>query len=538
MAEWSDWADGNDLAQLSRGTSPLASMGYDADELRADPAKRAEAMDKVASPLDQRTPTRPGVTGRMELAQNTPPPDPRTAVPSDEPPNPTLRARPTPASGAGAAMSQVASAAIPDTLSAPSAKTPASPASPAGPDWQGLAERSAQGALNTADEARHMFESAPNAPDTTSLDTHIEADKIPTNPREKDPVTGKPLYEPTGWQRFGRGVKSAAIGLMTGGLPGLTVGALDPGEIHGGTAYGAPNKDFREDEARRQGTLAVDEQRKSDVVDRFKRLNDQITGRAKDITTTEPGYKDAGTIAIDAQKQQTDAAKEARETKENSPQGKADEKVAVSQGEFDQRNKEADRIFGGPGRGGMQRSLYLANGKLPDPRNATAEEIAKGEAMNVFRRQNGRPPQTMDEINEINAAASGRMHDTGSEDTAVSSIVADSTGKKNEFLGQWQRQQDGSYLRVGARPFSTDKNDKMSANEFNAKVDQFRLDANKELQKHGAQIDATGQVVRRDAAAGHADTSPPPGATHVYKDKQGNIKGWAVNGQYVAAGAR
>lgn len=495
MAEWSDWADGNDLAQLSRGTNPLASMGYDTDELRLDPSKRAEAMERIGSPLDQRQ-SNPGLLGRQQIAQNTPPPDPRMAVPADEPPNPQLRVRPSPASGAGAAMSQVASA-LPDTLAQKPVQTPASPAAPS---WQqDLARRSGEGALGVADEARKLYESEPNPPDTTALDTRIETESLPTNPRETDPVTGKPLYQPSGWQRFGRGLKSAAIGLVTGGIPGAVVGALDPGQIRGGTAYGAPNKEYEEDEQLRQGTLAQDQQRRTDLMNRFKTLTDEMSGRAKNLTATEPGYKDAGTIATDAQKQATDAAKEAREAQENSPEGKALEKATVSQAEFDQRNKEADRIFG-PGRGGTQRSLYLANGKLPDPRQATAEEIARAQAMNVFRRQNGRMPMTLDEINQVNASAAGRLHEAGSDDDAVGTIVADATGKKNEFLGQWVRQPDGNYLRSGAQKFSQNKDDHMSANEFNAKVDQFRLDANKELEKHGATIDATGQVQRRSAA--------------------------------------
>lgn len=500
MAEWTDWADGNDLANLSRGTSPLASRGYDTDELRVDPTKRDEAMKAIASPMAP-PPNRAAILGRQQIAQNTLPPNPaqdqRTAVPEGEPPNPTLSLRPNPVRGAGAAMADVAgtAASLPETLSAPSTTTPASPAKPTGVDWQGLAQRSAEGSLGTADESRQLYESAPQAPNTSAIDTRIETESVPTNPRDVDPVTGKPLYKPSAWNRIERGI--AAFG--AGGLPAV----LDPARA-GATPYGAPNKDYQEDEATRQGQLAADQQRKTDAMNRFKTLTDQVTGRAKNIESVQPGYKDAGTIANDAQKQQTDTAKEAREAQENSPEGKAAAKTAISQAEFDQLNRQADRIFGS-GRGGMQRSLYLANnGKIPDPRQASAEEIARGQAMNVFRRQNGRGPQTMDEINQVNSAAAGRLRGSegNDDDTAVGAIIADQTGKKNEFVSQFVRQPDGSYLRKGVtNPFNAGKDDKLSGEEFNAKVDQFRLDANKQLEKHGAQMDATGQIVHRGPGA-------------------------------------
>ena len=41
--DWTDWADGSDLAGLCRSTAHLSAMGYDPDELRANPASRAEA---------------------------------------------------------------------------------------------------------------------------------------------------------------------------------------------------------------------------------------------------------------------------------------------------------------------------------------------------------------------------------------------------------------------------------------------------------------------------------------------------------------
>lgn len=393
MAEWSDWADGNDLAQLSRGTSPLASMGYDADELRADPAKRAEAMDKVASPLDQRTPTRPGVTGRMELAQAARP----ATLSNGEPADPVLKTRQPPAAQIPVTTTAQApppqAQTIPDTLSgASAAPTPASPAA-SSPDWEGISKKAAEGALSLANESRNLYESAPDQPDTTALDTKIESETTPTNRLQKDPVTGKPMYEPTGMQRFGRGLKSAAIGLVTGGLPGALVGALEPGQIRGGTSYDAPNKAYQEDEAARQGNLAADTQSRTDILNRFKSLTDNINNRAKNLTTVEPGYKDAGSIATDAEKE--GAAKLTAQTnadtrRDQSPQGQIDSMQRTEA----EREREADRIFG-PGKGGKMRTAFLAgwkpnelekpdsgpggdSGALPGSPTASGEDFLKG----------------------------------------------------------------------------------------------------------------------------------------------------------------
>lgn len=513
MAEWTDWADGNDLAKLSRGTDPLASMGYDPDELRIDASKRADAMGRV---------------GGTMVAQNQAPPNPakqvedsRTAVPDGEPPNPTLKQRPT-AQPQAQQRPAAPQQPVPDTVGSPTspAVAPSGNGAPQGsPDWQGMAGHAVQGQLDIADEARRVYASQPEAPDTTGIDTRIEAESIPTNPRDVDPVTGKPLYKPSFKDRLERGV--AAFG--KGGIPGV----LNPGAA-GATPYGAPNKDFQEDEQLRQGMLANDQQKKTDTLARFKALTDAATGRAKNLQTVGKDYGEAATSANTAQERATQIKTEQRQQDDNSPEHKA----AISDAEYNQRVKQADRS----GLRGNLRSIYLLNGKVPDPHQPTAEEIARGQAIEVFRRQNGRPPATLDEINQVNAAASGRLKEGTTDDSAVSAIVADATGKKNEFLANWERQKDGSYLRRGARPFSTDKADKMTGEAYNAKVDQFRLDANKELDKHGASIDATGTVQKRTAApnpAAPSPDSPPPGATHVYKDKHGKVKGYAVNGQFV-----
>jgi hypothetical protein len=376
-------------------------------------------------------------------------------------------------------------------------------------------------------------------PDTAALEAQRAKDAAPTPYR--DPNTGAILdsaqqYKPSGWQRFGRGLESAAIGLVTGGIPGAVVGALRPDEIRGGTAYGAPNAAYRATEAARQGRLGSEDQQIDEAQKNFKAITDARKTAASEARQGVTAYNDvakgagelenAGTNKTKAATEQEKADTDAQTRKDNSPEGVA----ALSEAQFGERGKEADRL----GLRGGQRSLYLANGKLPDPRQATSEEVARAEALRTFRTQNGREPQNMDEINQVNAAASGRLHDATDDPTGP--IVAAATGKKDEFVNQWDRQLDGSYLKRGANRYQLRSGDKISGQEFNARVEQFRLDANKELVKHGAQIDATGNVTRGNQNKPQAP-APPPGATHAYKDAQNNVQGWAVNGRFVAARA-
>lgn len=561
--EWTDWADGNDLAGMSRSSDVLGGMGYDPDEVRASPNLRAEVMDKVSNPYapEQQpqqearnarppdpAPQRQRQAAAPQPSQQAPPPsmaeaarggdttagaadaganaDPRMAVPAGEPPRPVLRTRPNMVTEAERAMAGGARL-IPDTLAqaaagpAPAA-TQAAPGSPnpAAPAWQQTDARQAvEGELNAANTVRDLYNGDPNPPDTTALDTRIEAESIPTNPRATDPVTGKPLYKTGFWGEVGRALNDARLGAA-----GLSK------QI---TPYGAPNRAYAEDEQHRQDLLLNDQTKKANLLARFKTLTDAQNARAQHLQSVAPVYEHAATGATAAQNAQTDAEKAAAAAQANSPAGK----TAVTQAQFDQRDKEADRIFG-PKKGGEMRTLYLANGKIPDPRQPTGEEIARSQALRVFKQQYHRDPQTLDEINQINMAAAGRTGE-GGDDDKIGSVVAAATGKKNEFLAQYDRQPDGSYLKKGANRFSKAKGDRLTGPEFDAQVEQYRLGANRDLAGMGAEIDAQGNVRRRGQqprgapTAQAAPVAAPEGASAEVYDPNGNLAGHMVNGQVV-----
>jgi hypothetical protein len=508
------WADSEDLARASQGTvSPLADAGYDPDELAANPAMRAQVMQQFS--------------GQQSIGGVAPP---RSA-------RPAAQASPQDASQGGDAAvapqlptpSGISSASVSPSGSSGGNTTTQPQAPPATAGSLGLEalKRSMALGQQSTDIASQVANDP--GPDLTALEADRTAHAMPTPYR--DPQTGKVLdsaeqYKPGVGTRILRGIDA----VRKGGV----LAAFDPGSV-GATPYGAPNQAYQTAEGVRQATLSSDDQQLKERMDAFK---DRTAARSKagtDLRAGATSYNDAAKNAAELQNadtRQTEADQKAKDAKDNSPEGAA----ALSQAQFDQRGKQADALH----LRGANRDLYMANGKIPDPRQATSEEVARSQALQVFRQKNGRGPATMDELNEVNAAASGRLKGEGQDDP-VGPIVADSTGKKQEFINNYARQADGTYLRNGADKFSVTQGDKLTGAQYNQMVDQFRLDANTKLARHGAQIDATGQVQRRGPATPTPVTpasGPPPGATHVYKDAKGNVAGYAVDGKYVAVGAQ
>ena len=545
--DWTDWADGSDLSGMSRAGDVLGSMGYSRDDVVGNPAKQAEVMDKVRSPYAaMQGPSRDERAAQAQsaqMAQNTPPqkptservggpasqpdaPDPHFAVPGGEPSNPTLQQR------------APAQASVPDTVGAaampaasPAAPNPAAPAASGSAPWTGYQQRAIESELGIADANRDAYQSMQAAPDTKNIDATIETESIPTDPRETNPMTGKRLYKEGFWGELGRAGQAFARG--------GTSGVVNPASV-GVTPYGAPNSDYTYAEQQRQGKLAQDQQRKTDLINQFKTASDAIEKRAQGRQTAAPDYEHVGTMATAAENAQTEqqkAATEQEKADQASPAGKA----ALDEAEFKQYSDEANRLK----LTGMMRSVFIGNrGKMPDPRQATAEEISRAQALKTFIRQNGHAPQTLDEINQVNAAAGGRLKDeSGGGDTpppAVAAAARDGLADITKYTAGWERQPDGKYR-------STDgKYNIISGNEFDAQVNALREKANKGIAKNGWQIDRQGQVTKINAPAASpagprpGDPVAPAGATHAYRDKQGTIRGWAIDGKYVpvAQGAR
>ncbi len=535
MANDNDWADPSELAGMSRGGNVLQGMGYDPEEVRANPALRAEVMGKLQSPYAQQS------------AASIPASQRAASLPS--------RVQQAAGMAPPAAPAQVSSQAAPATAAAPSSAQMAG---------GGKLDEIGAEALNRGlklggfaeQTARDMASST--GPDTAELEAERSKDALPTPYR--DPQTGKVLdsakqagYKPGLGTEILRGLRGAVVGTLTGGIPGGIVGAIEPEDIKGGTGYGAPDRAYQATEASRQARLGSEDQQIENVRSNFKAMTDARGKAAAEARQGVTSYNDVAKGAAELENADTDAVKaqtDADTRKDNSPEGQ----TALSEAAWAELNKKADRL----GLQGSTRTLYLANnGKIPDPRQPTAEEIARAQALKVFRIQNKRDPQTLDEINAVNATAAGRLKDSAGGEEApetVTSAVADSVGKKSQYTANLKRLPNGDYLKAGGERHNP--KDIVPAAEFNQTVDQYRLDLNKSIAKSGWQMDNQGNLVRSGQSAAApapapvaaapaaqaqvapaVEPPPPPGATDkVYV--AGKLVGHAVNGKFVPLGKK
>ena len=224
---------------------------------------------------------------KAQEATNTPSaaaPQPQPQQQSSQPPPPraqpdySLRSDPnTPVNQPPAAQASSAPATPAPNTVTPSGNGPTATQ----PPWSSFTRRAITGSLDTADQARSAFTNAPAPPDTTALDTDIEKRSQPTNRGAVDPNTGKPMYKAGFGTNFMRAV-----------LPGISDGHRP----------GAPNAAYQEAEQQRKGGLKSDQQQRTDMLARWKAANDANEAKAKGLVSVQPGYKDAGTMAIDQQK--------------------------------------------------------------------------------------------------------------------------------------------------------------------------------------------------------------------------------------------
>lgn len=460
-------SDNDELGLLSRGTNPLEDMGYDPEEVRANPDMRRQVMAQLGSPLGLQ-PHSGASIGRM-----APPTTAEPEQPAAQPQAPAMQSVPDVAPVENPTRAQIPTEAL----------------------TKGLAEAGMEDTL-----ARKMAADS-DGPNTQALEQRRDQLSSPTQLYGGD---GKMLdqYKPSAWQRVLRGVEA----FQHGGV----FGPLDPSAV-GASPYGAPNSSYGRAEAARQGQLATTNQDLSDTVARFKRTTDARKDATNALNKGTTDYTNVAKTGGELETADTNQAREDREATENSPAGKAAAQTALNEATFTQRTKDADRIFGGPGKGGQQRTFYMLNGKVPDPRQATESDIAYSGALKAFVKEHNRAPATLEEYNQVRAASGGRLKDEYENSPEVQSIVAKATGDKQIFADQWERQPDGSYLKKGATKVRINQKsgDRMEGNEFNSKVDQYRLDANRALARYNARMDEQGNVVAMNGANAGAQAGTP-----------------------------
>lgn len=380
-----EWAEGSDLAGMSRSGNVLQQLGYDPDEVRMKPTLRDELMAKLAGPYAAERTAAP-----VQVAQNTPPPalaspNPRSqngndiSAPSGQPRlfnrvQPTVPQQPVPSTLGSATVDA-------------STTTPATSASVSSTGTSSAAPSNTVDITNARSAADKLLAPEPDIPDTTREDTMISAKSIPLNQRD-------PMYKEGTAGKVGRGFKGFAVGLARGGVPAALGGAVDPALV-GQKAYGAPNSDYDIDDETRKAQLGLAQKQKLDALARFKMQADL---RKQQDTASH----DAGEIANATAKLPNEATTASADML-RAQSGTPDAKQKESENQFKENQSRADKM----GLKGSQRTLYLANGKLPDPRQATAEDIGRAQATAAWHRDNPGKQPGLDDIRSINAAVSG-----------------------------------------------------------------------------------------------------------------------------------
>lgn len=246
---------------------------------------------------------------------------------------------------------------------------------------------------------------------TASLEAQRAKDAAPIN--AYDPTTGKLLaaYKPSFGQRLMRG----AEGVLRGGVltPAAILGAIDPTAV-GGTAYGAPNAQLGRDQQQQQGRVASDDQQLQNAAANWKSANERLKQVANDRRALATMGKDVTGANVEQQKvpidqQNADTGSQNADTAaavayNNSPAAKA----ATTQAEFEAAQKQADTL----GLKGTNRTLFLANGKIPDPRQATSEDIALSQATAAWHRDNPGKEPGLKDVMSIRQAIQGKTAGT------------------------------------------------------------------------------------------------------------------------------
>jgi hypothetical protein len=227
-------------------------------------------------------------------------------------------------------------------------------------------------------------------------------------------------------------VRGGLVGLLTGGIPGAAVGALEPGDIHGGTPYGAPNKQYTQAEQSREQQLAAVGPQLKTAMQTWKDVNEARRVKAGDYRANAALGKDVAEGATGllnaANKPETEANKTAA-------------KVELDQQLFDQRRQQLATDPAFKNISPLNRALYMANGKLPDPRETSEGDIQAANmarALAAFKLSHGgKNPATLEEFNGVAAAAKGDL-DKGSKGQVTPiqrRVVAD---KKNSAIEKAQ----------------------------------------------------------------------------------------------------
>ena len=364
-------------------------------------------------------------------------------------------------------------------------------------------------------------------PDTSKLDAldkEINWAKRPTQLRENQPMgdknqaadmgvgTGKmlPQFEPSLGQKIWRGARSGIIGLMAGGLPGAAIGALEPGAVKGGKAYGAPNSKYEQAETDRQATLANLESQRPQMSEALKTAIESRKAQATELGTLAE-RRNQGATALN----ETPGAK--AETKQLED--------AVAYNERQQRWPTVANLVPPSQRAAMQ-VHYMLTGEMPkagEPRQPSAEEIMLARGVELKTQELGHPLKYEDfmaVVRDVKAKGGADQDDT------AQALWAKAGGELESFRsGFTQSPKSGRWMNTKSGQSYTNE-------EYLNEADKIRKKYNVELSKMGYTINPDGQMVSlrqggqpgaapAAAATQPARQGPPAGFTHKVKASDG-----------------
>ena len=452
-------------ADLLDALSPVSKAGMDPDAAATD---RAGTMAKLLGPDDK--PKANWYDPPTEEAQNALP-----ALPDG------LQRRPAPGQPAQAAPAVPAGVTPSGSPTKPTAPGDLAAANAA---TIGLGQSAYAQSLKDVD-AMAAAPTEEQDPAVIKAQTAAANYAVPINPNAKDPTTGKPLYSPSFAQRLMRGVGA----LRAGGV----LGVLDPEGV-GATPYGAPNSDYDYDERARAARETLAGTQLKQAQDAWtaaqKKASDVAAAREK---LAGPGLVDATSPSVAQQKvpidQQTADAATSRATTAARPKP-----VALPKTEDE--------------------ALAAADAETDPVKKAGYQAMAKD--MHAAHMQE-RPPVDRSAATDTKVAKN---------DDDAQSIVADFTGKKQEWLDGLEKQSDGTYL---------DGQKILTQKQVDDKTNQFYLDKKPSLAKLGWELDDQGNMQRLNqrgsAPAAASPTQPKPSQSAPKPPKVGQVvKGYVFQG--------
>ena len=414
--------------------------------------------------------------------------DPRP-VPANEPPNPTLKTRPQ---AAPAQAAQPAPSAVPATVS-PNGAAPQK-------SWADYVRAGLDRGLKAQDASQQSLQSIQNQPTAEEQNAALIQKRAgvsqPLDPNATTPG-GKPLYKPGIGTKIVRGIDA----FRRGGV----LGVADPGDV-GAKPYSAPNRQFDIDTARRA---------------------QQAAGIDTEISQNEAAQKaDTERLAKVATEQRANATTALDIGKTATGQQAAEDKSQYQGQIADLRQQLADQ-------GGVPKNYEQAVIASKDPTLSPDKQKQYAESAKQM---------ASTELKKFTYAARAQADPY---DERRQALIDAATAEVQKMNDQYDYDADTNTF---FDPNSTTKT--FSPKEFTDMKNKIatKLDKDltaKKLRPLGVRFDvkattpgAAQPATTTPQAAPKTASQPPAGATHVYKDKAGNVAGWAVNGKFVPVGAK